>query len=95
MTTHVVQRFEIRPMDDPNRVLVSADLVAEAAPPSAGRITATAEVQIWVGDNPTFEQLQLRVLHAVAQTFALQPELRARLGDVYSTDPQQESSQSA
>jgi hypothetical protein len=73
-------------MNDPNRVLVEAELVGQALAPSIGSVTVSATMQIWAGDNPTLQQLQLRVLDTLARAFAIPDELRHQLGAVYTSD---------
>jgi hypothetical protein len=77
----IILRLEITPLDDDlNRVSVYAELAHEAPPPSEGRITAEVTMQVWVGDNPTFDQLQLRVIDTLSRSFELSTEVRRRLG---------------
>jgi hypothetical protein len=72
--------------EDPQRITVTADLVGDAPPPSMGKITVSATMQIWVDDNPTWQALQLRVMDTLARSFALADGLRPALGGVYATD---------
>ena len=86
MMRRTISGLEIEPLEDPNRVSVYAELTHEAPAPSEGIVTADATMQIWIGDNPTFEQLQLRVIDTLSRSFELSPELREELGAVYTSN---------
>jgi hypothetical protein len=72
--------------EDPQRIIVDAELIGDAPTPSTGEIRVSAKMQIWVADNPTWQQLQLRVMDTLARSFALADELRPALGPVYAID---------
>lgn len=86
MMSRALSRLEFNAHPDPNRILVSADLASEAPAPSTGTIRVSVQTQIWVGDNPTWTQLQLRVIDTVSRSFALTDELRLQLGSIYERD---------
>lgn len=79
-------RFELRPIDDPNRMLAAVEFVAIAAPPSLGEIRVSATMYLWTGDNPTLQQLHLRALDSLGRAFSIPDELRPQLGAVYASD---------
>lgn len=83
MMKRIISKLEIEPLGDTGRVSVYVELAHEAPAPSEGIVTAEATMQIWVGDNPTFEQLQLRVIDTLSRAFELPPERRSKLGAVY------------
>ena len=61
---------------DPNYIYVSARLFGNA---DANRTIDTyVYVEIWNADNPSVETIQLRVLEAMSNAFALTPEQRER-----------------
>ncbi len=73
-------------LTDPQRIIVVAELVADAPPPSMGEIKVSARMQIWVYDNPTWQELQLRVMDTLARSFVLDDRLRLQLGTAYASD---------
>jgi hypothetical protein len=85
-TLRAVRRFELRPLDDPNRALAEIEIVADADLPSLGEVAVSATMQLWIGDNPTYQQLQLRALHTLAEALPRPDELRSELGSVYASD---------
>jgi hypothetical protein len=86
MTFRAVSRLTFQPQEDPNRISVDAELVGDAPAPSMGTIIVSVQTQIWVGDNPTWQQLHLRVIDTLSRSFALPNELRHQLGSVYEAD---------
>ena len=66
--TRVVKR-DMRQTTDPGRVIVAADVVAQAA--GTGKVEASVTVEISVADKPDFDEIQARVLDVLAQVFAL------------------------
>lgn len=84
-TLRALKRFELRPLDDPNRMLADIELAAIAPPPSLGEVNVSATLCLWTGDDPTFRQLQLRALDTLSRVFAIPDELRTQLGAVYGS----------
>ena len=87
LTLRCVSRFQIRQIEgDPFRLFVEADFISEASPPASSPVKVSAQMQIWAGDNPTWEQLQLRAIDTLRRAFELPPELQRRLEAGYATD---------
>jgi hypothetical protein len=72
-----VARFEVTEINDPNRVAVTAEVVARGV--ASDEVAATITTRVWIGDDPTFQVLQLRVLHATSQAFALSEQSQNRI----------------
>lgn len=91
-TYGTVRSMRLRHMDDDDqqRCMVEAELIAQAKPPGHGPMEVSVSVAIWIHDDPTWEQIQLRVLEAVSQAFVLPAELRSRLGNAFVADQKTE-----
>jgi hypothetical protein len=79
-------RFDIRCLEDPNRVEVEIEATRDAPPPSCGHVIVSAKMELWTGDNPTWQQLQLRAFDTLSRAFAIPDGLRHQLGGVYANN---------
>ena len=80
----IFSRLEIEPLaGDTDRVTVYAEMSHDALAPSLGTVNVEVTLQIWVGDNPTLQQVEHRIMDTLSRAFELPIELRGRLGSVY------------
>jgi hypothetical protein len=74
-----VRRFSLSHMDDPNRMAFSAEIVANAHPPSSELIELTATGNIWTGDNPPLNVIRGRIVDSIGRATLLSEEQRKEL----------------
>jgi hypothetical protein len=74
-----VRQFSLSRMDDSNRSTFSAEIVANAHPPSSELVELTATGNIWTGDNPTLNVIRGRIVDAIGRATLLSEAQRNEL----------------